>query len=255
MGQPRDWCRVRQSRSMSCENVQERISLLVDGRATVEEQENVLAHIGVCRECGASLATLRTQRESLRSMPLQPIPDALIVDLRVLASHERERQLARVSIRERLRRMTATVSQIFDDLMRPVALPATGGLLSAVLLFSLLIPRVAFVHETGGPPGDFLTVPSGRIVTNPYNIVADADEDFPRIEPIDSEPSDCLNVVDLTIDENGKVVDWNIVRGELTQDIKSVILFSSFEPATNLGIATSGKIRIVQVAPSATVHG
>jgi hypothetical protein len=62
-------------------------------------------------------------------------------------------------------------------------------------------------------------------------------------------------VVDLTIDETGKVVDWNIVRGELTPDMESVIMFSRFEPATNMGMATEGQIRMVQFAPSETVHG
>ncbi len=78
---------------------------------------------------------------------------------------------------------------------------------------------------------------------------------FPRIEPVDSTPSDFLNVVDLTIDETGHVVDWTVVKGVITADMKSVILFSSFEPATNMGTATSGKIRMVQFAPSVTVHG
>jgi len=137
--------------------------------------------------------------------------------------------------------------------MRPVALPFTGGLLYALLMFGLLMPRLSFSHQTGGH--EFSTVPTGIIVTNPYDQVVDADEDFPRIEPVNSDPSDYLNVVDLIIDENGKVVDWSVVRGELTKDMQSVILFSRFEAATNMGVATSGKIRMVQFAPSATVRG
>jgi hypothetical protein len=61
--------------------------------------------------------------------------------------------------------------------------------------------------------------------------------------------------VDLTIDETGKVVDWTVVKGVITADMKSVILLSTFQPATNMGMATSGKIRVVQFAPSVTVRG
>jgi hypothetical protein len=61
--------------------------------------------------------------------------------------------------------------------------------------------------------------------------------------------------VDLTIDETGRVVDWTVVKGVITQDMKSVILLSTFQPATNMGMPTSGKIRMVQFAPSATVRG
>jgi hypothetical protein len=32
-------------------------------------------------------------------------------------------------------------------------------------------------------------------------------------------------------------------------------MFSRFEPATNMGMATEGQIRMVQFAPSETVHG
>jgi hypothetical protein len=254
---------------MSCENVQELISLLLDGRLPETGPENALAHTRECRECGVHLASLQTQRAIMRNMAQAPVPESLAARLSVMASHERERQLARVSVRERVRRIGQSIDLAFDNLMRPVALPVTGGLVSALLLFGLMVPTLSFAHKTTGRQsyadavserlsrGDLFpaTFPTGHIVTNPYGQVADADEDFPRIEPVDSRPSDFLNVVDLTIDETGKVVDWNVVRGVITADMKSVILFSSFEPATNMGVATSGKIRMVQFAPSATVHG
>jgi hypothetical protein len=238
---------------MSCENVQELISSFLDGKLPAEARENVLAHSGVCRQCGAHLEQLQTQRALLRKMAQTPVPDELVAQLRVLASHQRDRQLVRASVRTRAERLGAKINLVFDNLMRPVALPLTGGLVYTILLFGLLMPTLSFSHQTGG--SEFFTIPTGRIVDNPYDSVADADADHPRIEPINSKPTDFINVVELTIDETGRVVDWNLVRGELTPDMKSVILFSSFEPATNMGIATSGKIRMVQIAPSATVRG
>jgi hypothetical protein len=238
---------------MSCDNVQELISSLLDGKVPAGERENVLAHTGECRRCSAHLESLEAQRAMLRGMAHASVPSALAAKLRVLASHERELQLARVSFGTRVRRWASRMELAFDNMMRPVALPFTGGLLYALLMFTLLMPRLSFSHQAGGH--EFSTFPTGIIVTNPYDQVADADEDFPRIEPVNSDPSDYLNVVDLIIDENGKVVDWSVVRGELTKDMQSVILFSHFEAATNMGVATSGKIRMVQVAPSATVRG
>jgi hypothetical protein len=238
---------------MSCENVQELISSLLDGKVPAGERESVLAHIGECRKCSGHLESLETQRALLRHMAHAPVPPALSAKLRVLSSHARERQLARVSFGTRLRLWASRVELEFDNLMRPVALPFTGGLLSTLLLFGLLMPSLSFSHQTGGH--EFTTSPIGRIVTNPYDQMADADSDFPRIESVNSNPSDYINVVDLTIDESGKVADWKVVRGELTEDMKSIILFSRFEAATNMGVATSGKIRMVQLLPSATVRG
>ena len=182
--------------------------------------------------------------------------------LRVMASHERERQLARISMRERMRRLVAKVDLAFDNLMRPVALPLTGGLLSTLLLFGLMMPSLSFSHQASGR--DFSTVPQGSIVTSPWNEGAkDADAaDFPLFASPDQPKSDYVNIVNLTIDESGRVVDWSIVRGQLTDEIKSIILLSRFEPATNLGVPTSGIIQVRQSLPpckytscSATVRG
>jgi hypothetical protein len=54
------------------------------------------------------------------------------------------------------------------------------------------------------------------------------------------------NVVELTIDENGRVIDYSVSHGKLTPDLQSIIMFSQFQPATLLGLRTSGKVQIVQ---------
>jgi hypothetical protein len=233
---------------MSCLNVQERISLLLDGKVPAGERENVLAHTGVCRECGTHLESLQTQRALLRKMAQAPVPEALAAKLRVMASHEWERQLARVSIRERVRRLVSRVELAFDNLMRPVALPFTGGLLSTLLMFGLLMPTLSFSHQTGGY--EFTTLPRGSIVINPWDQGVSADaEDFPLFASPDQPNSDYVNIVNLTINEYGKVSDWKIVRGQLTDEMTSIIMFGRFDPATAFGIKTSGIIQIRQSLP------
>src|ERR1700757_4768190 len=120
---------------MSCENVQELISLFVDGRMPEAERDHVLAHAGMCRNCATHLAALETNRATMRRMAQAPMPADLAARLSVLASHERERQLARVSFSERLRRIAAKIDLTVDNLMRPVALPITGGVLTTLLAF------------------------------------------------------------------------------------------------------------------------
>jgi hypothetical protein len=246
---------------MSCENAQERISLLLDGRLPAAERENVLTHADICRECGSTLASLEGQRAILRKMAQVPVPHELAARLSVMASHERERQLARVNIRERLRRTAANIDLVFENLMRPVALPVTGGLLSTLLLFALMMPSLSFSHQSGGY--DFSTAPQGSLVANPWDLVDDDARDFPRIfASPDQTKSDYVNIVNLTIDESGRVVDWSIVRGQVTDEMKDIILFSHFVPATTFGVRTSGTIQVRQSLPpckytscSATVRG
>jgi hypothetical protein len=246
---------------MSCENAQELISLLLDGRLPDEERENVVAHAGICRECGTQLAALQTQRAALRKMAQAPVPEPLATRLNVLASHERERQLSRVSIRERARRMAASADLVFQNLMRPVAVPVTGGIFSTLLLFGLMMPNLSFSHTNGGY--DFSTAPQGSLVATPWDLGADDDaENFPVFASPDQAKSDYVNIVNLTIDESGRVADWSIVRGQLTDEMKDIIMFSHFEPATFFGIRTQGTIQVWQGLPpckyahcSATVRG
>jgi hypothetical protein len=238
---------------MSCKQTQERISLLLDGRLAAAEREFVVAHTQSCRECGARFESLAEQRAMLRGIRRPSVPAALSARLRVLASHERERRLARVSFAARLAGWGERVRFEFDNLMRPVALPMAGGLLSTLLMFALLVPSLSFYHDMTGE--EFYTMPVGSIVTSTNGTIADEEADFPRIALPGEATQDYLNVVDLVIDENGKVVDWFVVRGQLTKDMESVIMFSGFLPATELGLPTKGTIRVVQSCPSATVRG
>jgi len=247
---------------MSCDKAQELIAVHFDGAGPVEERETLLAHTLQCRECGALLELRQTERARMRRMAQVQLPADLAAKLKVIASHERERQLARISVRERMRRLVGSVSLTFDNLMRPVALPFTGGLLSTLLMFGLLVPTLSFSHQTAGGYS-FHTMPRGSIVTNPWDQGVAADgEDFPLFGSPDDPASDYVNVVNLTIDEYGKVVDWNVVRGQVTDEMKSIILLGRFVPASTLGINTSGVIQIRQSLPpckytrcSVTVRG
>ena len=233
---------------MSCKNVQERISLLIDGKLPANEREDVLMHSGECRRCATHLESLEEQRALLRNMAPTPVPAAVVTRLSVLASHERERQLARVSPRERFRRIASNVSLAFDNIMRPAAVPFAGGILSALVSFGLMVPVLSFTHSAGSYDfTNFNTDPRGSIVATPWQTAA-ADEmrDFPMLASPDQPNGDYVNVVNLTIDENGKVVDWDVVRGQLTDEMKSIIMMSTFKPATSMGINTSGTIQVRQ---------
>jgi hypothetical protein len=245
---------------MSCENVQELISLFVDGRMPEAERDHVLAHAGACRDCAGHLAALETNRATMRRMAQATVPADLAARLSVLASHERQRQLARVSLSERLRRIAAKIDLTFDNLMRPVALPVTGGVLTTLLAFGLIMPSLSFSHPNGGY--DFSTAPQGSLVSNPWDMVDEDAQDFPVFFSPDQPKSDYVNIVNLTIDQSGRVSDWSIVRGQLTDEMKTIIILSRFEPATTFGLRTSGTIQVRQSLPpckynscSATVRG
>ena len=218
---------------MSCESVQERISSHLDGMLTGHEQENVLAHLESCRACSARWKSLLALRTGLRRLDRPRVPAHLAVQLRVLASHERVRQLARASFGARIQYWAARAKLVFDNLMRPVAVPVAGGIVSALLLFAMLNPNLSFAYKVGSEPPLFSTEADGQVV--------DWMNDFPRLESAGAEMSSDQIALELTIDEQGRVADYAVSQGQLTPEMQNIILFSRFTPAMFFGKPTWGK--------------
>jgi anti-sigma factor RsiW len=234
---------------MSCENVQERVSSVLDRDLPVAERENVLAHIGSCRECSAYMESQQAVRNALRGIRRRPVPAELTARLRVVASHERERRLARMSVAARWRALEGRVQLLFDNLARPLAFPFASGLVSSIMMFGLLVPSLTFRHAFADQA--FFTAPDGEVVTVAPNGTftgGGPDSEYaPKIIRADLAPPDASNVVDLIVDASGRVTYWTVVQGELTIDLANIIMFGQFNPATQMGVPVASKVRAVQI--------
>jgi hypothetical protein len=132
--------------------------------------------------------------------------------------------------------------------MRPVALPVAGGVLSALLLFGALVPTLIFRHEIGNESPLSFTDPDGMVVNwRPGEI--------PRLEPVDAVVSSDENVLELTIDEEGRVADYAVRQGQLTPEMLTFIQFSQFTPAMFFGKPTWGKKLVVFPRHTRNVRG
>jgi hypothetical protein len=222
---------------MGCENFEERISSHVDGLLDAGEWEGVLAHLKACRNCSARLKSRGELRARLRRLEEPCIPRALVVRLRVLASHEKVRRVARATWSARTASGKAAIRLNFENLMRPVALPVAGGVLSALLLFGALVPTLIFHHEIGND--------SPLSFTDPDGMVVNWTGDIPRLEPVDAVVSSDENVLELTVDQEGRIVDYSLRQGQLTPEMLTIIQFSQFTPAMFFGKPTWGKKLVV----------
>lgn len=236
---------------MGCERVQERISWFLDHRLAAAEREEVSAHLKSCPSCSAHLQSIESVRAALRGLNQPPVPVALVTRLRVLASHERERQLARASFSTRLRHWADSASLLFDNLMRPLAVPLAGGILSALLLFGMLVPNLSFHHNfTDDQQLWASSAPGGRLVESLPGYGAPTwfwtgNSPEPWLDSSNPVVDGDDTVLELTIDATGRVSDYSVSRGQLTPEMQSIILFSRFTPATQYGRPTSGKASIV----------
>lgn len=232
---------------MSCDNVQERISTFLDRDVAAAERENVLAHIGSCRGCSDFLARQQMAREAARTLGAPAVPAELTAQLRVIASHERQRQLQRVTLAARVRNWNSRVQLFIDNLMRPLAFPFAGGLVSSIMMFGLLVPSLTFHHAFADQV--LYTYADGEVVILAPNgtYESSSSEYAPRIGRPDMLPPEAANVVELVVDPSGRVSDWSVSRGELTPDLANIIMLGQFSPATNLGVPIPSRVKVFQI--------
>jgi hypothetical protein len=229
---------------MSCENVQERISLLLDCNLPAAEREHVLAHLDACGQCGERFETMQSMRASLRDMAQPRVPATLATQLRVLASHERARRIARKNLSARMAHWVTATRLAFDNMMRPFAVPVTGGLMSSLVMFSLLVPSLSFPHNHSYEPP--LAVAETDVQWgDPDGKIVGATADHARLLPGSAVIYGNEVSLTLLIDERGRVQDYYLSGGELTEEMTSLILLSQFTPATVNGQPTWGLKQVV----------
>lgn len=229
---------------MSCENAQKQISLLLDRRLPAGERENVLAHLETCRACASDFAYLQDVRATMREMATSPVPPELTSRLRVAASHHRAAVERRRDAHARLEHIGMRIRLAFDHMMRPVAVPLAGGLFSSFACFFFLLPSLSFQHNYGLEPPIFRPEPS--IVAG----FTDPDGSIVGVKNAKLEWGSSLvtqDEVSLTVlvDPNGQVQDWNVYGSDLTPEMKDLILFSKFIPATVSGQPAWGLKQLV----------
>jgi len=125
---------------MNCWSAKRRKTDFVDGRLRERERSRVASHLKECQPCSLEFEHARALRLTLANLlPPQP-PARLRTALRVSASQEKHAIETRQG--SRLRRFCDYWLFRLDQMMRPLTLPATGGILSSLLLFALLVANI-----------------------------------------------------------------------------------------------------------------
>jgi hypothetical protein len=214
---------------MECGSVKQRVSDYLDDAVSAEERRVLKRHLNGCRDCALESEQYSQLREKLRSLPKPVPPPDLTTRLRVVASKVRMETLSSPWSRWRDR-----AELTLRNLMRPLALPAVGGLCSAVFLFSTLVPMFKSAFAMNGP-GDIPTMLSTEPMLKYTAPIAFANADA---------------VVDLQLDDQGRIINFTIVNApgqqseKLRHSIENTLLFTEFWPATTFGRGVAGTIRI-----------
>jgi hypothetical protein len=226
---------------MKCTTVRKNLAgylddvLISDER--VRERAVIREHLEFCSGCREELQRFRKLAVLLSRVPKNVPPADLAVRIKVAAAQAQQTQ----DWVSRFRAFREHAAIVLENVFRPLTLPATGGLFSAMLIFALVFQMIV--------PG--ITV---RAVENdvPINLMRPAKlvslSDYPETwapEKHDVELSSPHGLlVDVTVDAQGRMTDYQILSGptsaELGRQVYQMLLFSRFSPMLSFGRPTAG---------------
>ncbi len=210
---------------MNCADSKKLFSPYLDGRLNGSEMRALTRHVEVCKSCAREYAATERTQQLLASLGPKKAPYDLALKLRVAISRE--------AAETRRPRFEGVLVRL-GDALNAFMVPATAGLVSAVLFFGLLLGFFALPAELRASNGD---VPSMLYIG-------------PQLEQSAFGTSlgnigDDAVVIEAYVDANGRVEDYRIlsqpddVKAVLPQ-LKNLLIFTTFHPALSMGRPTSG---------------
>jgi len=206
---------------MTCSKVRTSLSAMTDRQLPEPERAAVVRHLSGCADCRQLERELRSVSMALKETTPKRPPLDLTYRLRVMASHERVRLLTGSN-------WWASARFRLNQILRPLAVPAAGGVLFSLLFFAILTPSVTVHANTHNDVPMGLYTPVAMVSPSPFGFNG---QDI---------------VVEVTIDQSGAVSDYSVPGGKLPKaemsDVASFILFTTFKAATVFGQPVSSKM-------------
>jgi hypothetical protein len=207
---------------MNCSKATSLLSLHLDGALEVRQRRAIADHLADCSKCQLELSGLKQTKNVLSVVGRKQAPADLALKVRLAIS--REASAVRANPFEMLRFRLETALNAF-------MVPATAGLLSAIVFFGLLIGFFAVPSLSNDVPTMLYTPP--ELAMAPFGLS-------------NSISSDSL-VLEAYVDSHGRVQDYRVLStpeqaGMLDQQVKNMLIFTIFRPATSFGRPTSGRV-------------
>jgi len=164
--------------------------------------------------------------------PVQP-PRDLAVRIRVRASQQR-------SLWGRAGRAWARAVLAFENIVGPFAVPATGGLLTALAVFVLVVQNIL----VGVPMSGFVPNDLPLDLVQPASLESLAPFPVPGVVATAGQPDSGALLLQATLNDHGEVVFYEILSGPsdsvVKKQIDQVLLFSRFRPQLSFGLPMNG---------------
>jgi hypothetical protein len=209
---------------MNCGQAKSLLSPYLDGAVTGRQMRSLSQHMESCAKCSQEYSSLHQTQQLLSKVGRRKAPSDLSLKLRVAISQEAAR--AR-------RPLLDSAMVRLSNAINAIMVPATAGLASAVIVFGMLMGFMALPLQAGSAD-----VP----------LVVGTDPQLQQISfgaTLDSIHEGSL-VIEADVDSHGRVQDYRILSDagtptDLLPQVKNMLLFTTFRPATTLGRPTAGR--------------
>jgi hypothetical protein len=208
---------------MNCSEAKSMFSPYLDGAVTGTEMLALTRHFNACAPCHQQYVSLRRTQQLLSSVGRRKAPADLSLKLRLAISRE-----AAQSRRPYFHGLRIRLENAVQGLM----VPATAGLVTAVVIFGFLMGFFALPLQAGNPDVPLMMNTAPQLQQSAFGT------------PLDSISDDSL-VIEAYVDSNGRVQDYRVLSSPdakgLPPQVKNMLIFTTFRPATSMGQPTSGR--------------
>jgi hypothetical protein len=226
---------------MICKSVRARLAGYLDDALVnapgTEERRKIGQHLDRCENCREELQRYRRLSVMLSRVPRAVPPADLAIRIKVAAAQAQETQ----GWERRWQRIKDRSEILLDNVFRPLTVPATGGLFSALIIFVFVLHLITPGITVQADPNDIptgLLQPAELIALSDYPVSTVAEMQHPDLEL----QHDLL--VDVTVDANGEMTTYDIIEGnssaEARHHLDQVLIFSRFRPMLSFGRPISG---------------
>jgi Putative zinc-finger len=226
---------------MKCEKVSTKLAGYLDDAAATnarpEERQELRSHLENCSDCREQLQRYRKLGILLSKMPRAIPPADLAIRIKVAAAQLQERQ----DWRGRWQHLKGRAEILFENTYRPLTVPATGGLFSAIVVFVFVLHMILPGITVQANPND---LPVGLL--RPAELISLSDN-LGGTDPEEQHPDVILQndlLVDVTVDAEGGMSTYRILSGsdspKLRHQLDQILLFSRFRPMMSFGRPMAG---------------
>ena len=224
---------------MNCAAARELLPGYLDGalpeRSGAEMRARLGRHLDECVDCRMELQRYRALSGMMAGLRPAAPPPELGVAIRAAVSRVR----ATSGFAGRMRRCKTRLELLLDNILEPLAVPATGGLLAALLVFGIVYQVLGV-----GMPLRAANTDSPTNLLQPARLETLAGFETASLAQGDLAGEQHGLLVEATVNAQGQAVDYRVLSGRvdaaMRRQLDQVVLFSRFRPQMNFGRPTSG---------------